>query len=389
MFKKIIPIMLLLVCVVASGLVISQDAQAQTLVQRSSPRLMKGVRPLGMGGAFVAVKGTDENALFNNPAAINDYEKKFHFQFLLPTVEFSYKSLDYFINEIGDLASDIDDEATDAGKIGAFDTFAATNTGRYEEVGVRGNVAVMMHKYITAALFYETHGVIALLNPASSTIDLEVIGQAGLMLGSAYSFFDDHLQIGLGVKFIERYLVDETITQRQVISVDSFEDILDWKRFGFGVGVDIGIKGTPPIKGKVWEYLKPMFAFTVQDVGHTRFFAGDDVGRQDESMTFGLAVHPDFWKLKSILAIDVRDLEYRGDFLTKFHAGYELTWPELSKVLRSISVRLGVNQQYITAGMGLDFKYFKFNFATYGKNIAQRTIQKESRMFAFQLAAGF
>ena len=331
----------------------------------------------------------DENAIFYNPAAINDFPQEFHFQFLLPTVEFSYKSLDYLINDVPNLANNIDDAAGDAAKINVLDAFAAANTGRYEEVAARGNIVTMMYKYISASLFYEAHGVVALLNPASSTVDIEILGQAGLQLGTAYSFFDDHLQAGIAVKFMERYLVDETITQRDVISTANFNDIIDYMSFGFGIGVDVGFKGSPPFRGKVWDYLKPMFAFTVQDIGHTRFFAGDPVGRQNESMTFGMAVHPDFYKFKSILAIDVRDLEYRGDFLTKFHVGYEVTWPEISKVLRSVSLRVGMNQMYVTGGLGLDFKYFKMNLATYGKEIAQRTIQKQSRMFALQLAAGF
>lgn len=380
----------LIACLVVTlGLIVSFPAQAQTLVQRAGPRVMNGTRPLGMGNAFAAVKGTDENAMFYNPAAINDYEKKVHFQFVLPTVDFSYKSIPFFTNDIPNLADDIDAAATNGAKINVFDAFAASNTGRYEEVGVRGNVAVMMHKYITAALIYDSQGVAALLNPASSTVDIEVVTTAGLQVGTAYSFFEDHLQAGLAVKFLGRHLVDQTITQRDVTTNNNFDDVIDFKAFGFGIGFDIGFKGAPPVNGKVWDYLKPQFAFTIQDVGHTRFFAGDPVGKQKQSMTFGYALHPDFWKLKSTFAMDFRDLEYRGEFLTKFHVGYELTWPEISKVLRSVSARVGINQAYLTAGLGFDFKYFKLNMATYGREIARQSIQKQSRMFSFQLAAGF
>ncbi|HLD44636.1 MAG TPA: hypothetical protein VJC18_04315, partial [bacterium] len=359
MLRKIFNTVLLLSLFVGFMTMISFSAKAETLVSRSTPRMMQGVRPLGMGGAFVAVAGTDENALFYNPAAINDFPQEFHFQFLLPTAEFSYKSLNFLISDVPDLVDDIDAANGDSAKIDVLDAFAASNTGRYEEIAARGNVITMMHKYITASLFYETHGVVALLNPSSSTVDMELMGQAGLQLGSAYSFFDDYLQAGVAVKLMERYLVDETVTQRDVIANAEFNDIIDYESFGFGVGVDVGFKGTFPVSGKTWDYLKPKFAFTVQDVGHTRFFAGDPVGRQKESMTFGLAVHPDFWKFKSIFAIDMRDLEYRGDFFTKFHAGYELTWPEISKILRAVSLRVGVNQIYVTGGVGFDFKYFK------------------------------
>lgn len=370
---------------------ITSTASAQTLVQRNSGRMMQGARPLGMGNAFIATKGTDENAMFYNPAAINDYEKKLHFRFLLPTVEFSAKAINFFASDLPDLADDINNQATTAGKINQFDAFAAANTGRYEEVGVRGNAVIMMHKYLTASIFYESQAVLALTNPASSTVDIEAINQGGLMIGSAYSFFDDHLQVGAAVKFIERHLVDQTVTQRDIIvnASGNFGDIFNLKEFGFGIGFDIGVKGTPPIRGKVWEYLKPVFAITLQDIGDTRFFAGDNVGRQQQSLSFGYALHPDFWKLKSTFAMDLRDLDHRGDFLTKFHVGYELTWPEISKILRSVSVRVGVNQIYVTGGVGFDFKYFKMDLATYGREIGARTIQKQSRMFTASLSAGF
>lgn len=368
----------------------SFEANAQNLTLRHSPRLMQGIRPLGMGGAFIAVEGTDENVLFYNPAAINDYEAKVHMQFLLPTVEFSYKSISFFSSDLLDLIDDIDAAGTDSGKVDVLDQFAAQNTGRYEEIGVHGSLAIFMHKYLTASLFYENRSILALINPASSTVDLEAVSHAGLQVGSAYGFFDDNLQIGLAVKFLERHLINETLTQRDVLAnSNDFANSIEFSNFGFGIGVDVGVKGKIPLGGKAWEFLDPTFAVTLQDIADTRFFAGDDVGRIEESLTVGTAVHPNFGKFKSILAIDVRDLDHQTDFLNKFHAGYEVTLPEISKVLRSASVRVGVNQGYITAGFGLDFKYFKLNAATYGREVAEFTTQKQSRMFGFQLAAGF
>jgi hypothetical protein len=309
-------------------------------------------------------------------------------QFALPTVEISYKAISFLASDIPGLADDLDAAGSDSAKIGVFDTFTTANMGRYEEVGVRGSIANFMHKYLAAAIFYENRSGVSITNPASTTIDLEVLSQGGLQVGSAYSFFDDMLQAGIALKFIERHLLDETITQRDVIATSEFSDILDTDNLGFGVGVDVGVKGKLPITNwKAWEYLDPVFALTVQDVGHTRFTGS--VGKANESTTFGFAVHPDFWKLKSIVALDMRDLEAKTDFTTKFHMGYELTWPEISKILRSVSVRLGLNQAYISGGFGLDFKYFKMNAATWGREISERTFQKQSRMFGLQLAAGF
>ncbi|MBI4412085.1 MAG: hypothetical protein HY541_06345 [Deltaproteobacteria bacterium] len=364
-------------------------ARAQELTMRNSPRSMQGIRPLGMGGAFLATDGTDENALFYNPAAISDYEKKFHFQFLLPTVEFSYKAIPFFSSDLLDLADDIDNAATDGDKVNVFDAFAAANTGRYEEIGVRGPVAIMMHKYITAAIFYENRSAMGLLNPASSTIDIESTSQGGVQVGSAWSFFDKKIKVGGALKFLGRHLINEKITQRDIVVNNDFSDAIATDQFGFGLGFDLGFQAKIPFEANWWKYLDPTFGLTIQDIGDTRFFMGDDVGRIEESTSLGFAIHPDYWKLKTQFALDIRDLEHSTDGITKLHFGYEVTWPEIGKVLRSASVRVGLNQGYLAGGFGLDFKYFKLNAATYGREIGLRTRQKESRMFGLQLASGF
>lgn len=362
---------------------------AQELTQRTSPRLMQGVRPLGMGGAFSAMDGKDENTLFYNPAGINDFDKKLHMQFLLPSIEISKSAIDFGMNDVMDLVDDIDAAEGDGDKIGVFKDFARENTGRYEELGVRGAVINFSHKFLAASLFYDTRAIIGLLNPSSTTITVEALTQAGLQIGSAYSFLDDYLQAGLAVKFVERHLLDEEVAQRDIIAADDFGDSLDAERFGFGIGADIGIKAKIPVRNvKAWDYLDPTFALTVQDIGDTRFM-GDDVGRIEESTTFGIAVHPNYWKLTSSLAIDIRDLEHATDFTNKLYAGYEVMYPDISKVFRSASVRLGASQGYFAAGFGIDVRFFKLNFATYGREQGARTRQKESRMFALQLAAGF
>lgn len=385
--KKNNNILFVLFCALVFA-VIAMPAWSQDYVQREGPRQMQGARPLGMGGAFVAVEGTDSNALFYNPAAINDYEDKLHFQFVLPTAEMSSDLID-FAGDVLDLADDIDAANTNGDKTDVFDAFLQANAGRFEEVGARGSVIMAMHKWVTASIFYDAQTVAGVRNPTSATLEIEGLGQGGLMAGSAYGFYDGRLQVGAALKFVARYLVDETLTQRDIIANSDFEDAIQYEDVGFGIGVDIGAKATPDVSGATWEWLKPSFGLTIQDVGHTRFFAGDDVGKQDECITLGVAVHPDFYKFKNTFAIDIRELEYRKDFLHKFHMGYEMTWPEISKVLRSVSLRAGVNQAYLTAGLGFDFKYFKLDAATYGRELGETTIQDNTRMYVVQLGAGF
>lgn len=371
----------------------SPDAYAQDLTTRASPRMMQGIRPLGMGGAFVAADGADENTLFYNPAAIAEFPKEFHWQFFLPavslpTAEASAKAIPFFASDLPSLAEDIDKAETDSDKIDVFNDFTAKHTGRYEEVGTRGNIVQVMHRHITGSIFFDNRTVLALVNPSSSTFDVEALTHFGLQFGSAAEFLDKHLLVGAAIKILGRHVVDETITQRDVIANDDFTDSLEFDNIGFGAGIDLGVKGRPPVPWKAWKFLDPVFALTVQDLGHTRFT--NNVGQLKESATFGFALHPgdNLWKLKTNLVVDVRDLDKRSDFLNKLYAGYELTWPKASRHVKGLSGRLGLSQGYLTGGAGIDFKRFKFNAATWGREVGLRTRQKQSRMFGVQLVYG-
>ena len=75
--------------------VIGTAHAATTTIPTEFPALGKGIRPLGMGNAFIAMPGYDENAMFYNPAAINDYPKKLHFRFLSPAFDISPSIMDW------------------------------------------------------------------------------------------------------------------------------------------------------------------------------------------------------------------------------------------------------------------------------------------------------
>ncbi len=353
-------------------------------VQGNSPRMMQGARPNGMGGAFIAVKGSDSNAMFYNPASINDYGVVPKFQFLLPTAEISSGAIDYAINQVPDFADEVDAESTDSGKVDAFDRFVTANSGRYFGAGVNGSAVAVMSKYITASLFYNGEGVVGLTNPMSSTLDIETVTQGGVMLGSSYSFFDDQVQLGAGVKFAERHVIDEKITSREIVNNADFGDILDLDNHGFGVGVDLGAKYTPEFEMTAIKMLKPSFAFTVQDLGHTRFSNG--VEKQRQAISVGTALSPKVGPFETLWALDVRDINHETDLMRKVHIGTE--W-RLPVGFASVAARLGMYQKYLSAGVGADIKIFKIDFATYAKALSPNSTNEALRMYMVQLGAGF
>lgn len=367
------------------------QAQSATTIPSEQPSLMKGVRPVGMGNGFIAMPGEDENAMFYNPAAINDYEKKFHFRFLSPVGDFS-PGIIGLVQDVFDLADDIDAAATDAAKTRVFRDFVNAHIGQFETVRVAFPVVTVMHKWFAVSVLADSRSTISFRNRAFTNIEINSVSDFGGVLGTAYNFkdwlgIDQNLQAGLDLKILHRYAIDKVVTSNDIVNSADFGDAIPRIR-ATGVGVDIGIKADFPTFGAHWlEVVKPTVALTYQDIGNTRFSGA--VPNTPQSLTVGFALHPmigEKWQLHFVN--DIRDLNHNNGFLRKWNIGAEVQAPLMWNFFRP-AVRIGGNQGYISAGATLDFKYAKLEFATYGEEASKFSSQKQLRRIAFNLSFGF
>lgn len=367
-------------------LIFSTSAFAQSVsIPAEHPSLYKGVRPLGMGNAFIAMKGTDENAPFYNPAAINDYEKKLHFRILSPVVDFSPGVIG-LVQDVLDLADAIDAEDTDGGKIDQFRTFVNQHIGQFESVALRLPVVQVQHKWFAASILADSRNTVSLRNRAFTNVEIQSRSDMGGTVGGAYAFFEDMLQVGLNLKILHRLSIDETITSDDVINAADFSDTLPRRR-ATSVGVDLGLKGTIPTFDMKWlEFLKPTAGITWQDIGNTRF--GNGVPDTNQSFSVGFAVHPSIGNWHLHFANDIRELNQSTTFIKKWGLGVEVVPPWQWKYFKP-AVQLGGHQGYITAGTTLDFKYGKLEFSTYGEEAGVSSRQKQLRRLALNMSFGF
>ena len=131
--------------------------------------------------------------------------------------------------------------------------------------------------------------------------------------------------------------------------------LLDKK--AFGIGGDLGIKYFVPY----FTQFKPTIGVTLQDVGNTRFFAGDKLAQIEQSLSAGIALHYDWSFTRNTFAVDFRNMLEKQDFENKVHFGAE------SVLWNMLAVRAGMSQLYWTAGLGLETKFFEFDlFLTRG-----------------------
>ena len=92
------------------------------------------------------------------------------------------------------------------------------------------------------------------------------------------------------------------------------------------------------------------------------------------SINTGIGYHPDFgilkWLIDPIFNIDYQHVLYADpnntpSFWTELHAGTEI------KVLKFLKVRAGINQGYITAGIGAKLLFLDVNMAYFTREMGE------------------
>lgn len=102
---------------------------------------------------------------------------------------------------------------------------------------------------------------------------------------------------------------------------------------------------------------------------------------QPRAWGIGVAARRTLWGpfKDSQVAIDVQDIGNTGggSFFRLLHVGAESRW-------RFVVARVGIHQGYLTAGLGLYFRYFTLDATTYGEEMGLNAGALESRRFALR-----
>ena len=331
------------------------------------PYIYKGMRPMGMGGAFVAVSN-DANALFYNPAGLAD----------IKTIRASIFPLEM---EVGENAYDIYRDAADVD----FDDEIETAEFLRENIGERAHLALNLFPSYSMPGF--AFGLIG-----TARMDLEVydrqypkvitnvINDTGVGAGYAHGFLDDTLLVGASAKYINRQSLTEEYTVLDITSED-FDDLIDDNLVdGNGVLVDVGVicklddMGMPGAK---------------IGISANNLVGGDlgDAQDVDDHVDVGFAVDHEFWITKTTLALDYVDVFSQlgddDDIAKRIRLGAEIKFPKV------LSLRVGLYQGYFTSGLTLDAKYARLDILTYAEEIGAYAGQRTDRRYSLRFILGF
>ena len=358
--------------ILASFLVLTSSwALAQGNFPNESPSLNRKVRNLGMGNVGVAIRGTHDSAPFYNPAGLNDLEKG-RFQFLSPTVEMSKSAFSLF-SDMKDLIDDLGDADGSADKTRVFNDFGFENSGEFRRMRFALDIFNYARKNFAAGVLIDEKFDLSVREFGSNPpLHIRKLGGAPFFGAGAAPFLGPLVQVGVTVKPTVRFSINEEdeVVDYSDIQDDSDGDPLLAGQFGnikerrFGLGVDLGLKSNlalPLWKDATWfKTLAPSVGFTWQDIGSPDFGAAPD---NPQTMNLGAAIHPDVWKIKNTIGLDVRGLNQDREFLTKLHFGIESQLPWL------LAVRAGVSQGYITGGATLDLWVVKLDGAIFYEEV--------------------
>jgi hypothetical protein len=332
-----------------------------------------GLRPLGMGNAYVAV-ADDYNALFYNPAGLARL-KEWDGEFLNPWTDMS--------TNLGTLMKDAQDKLKSGEVSDSLDLIEA-NTGKSYHVGLG----------LTPHLIFKNFGFGMGIEMGASMVFHKNIAadfDAGLRFVMPFSFamnfLDDKLSLGASVKFRARAGVDRQFTMEDIESFQtkgsdtSDKKIDDYVLAGFGQGADVGLLFTPT------KTMEPTIGVSVTDLGATSYetkdIGGEALGNpppQLASVNVGFSLKPvQKDKIYVLTSMDMHSINQPYSFSKKWNLGTEVGYGSI------IKLQAGLYQGYLTAGFQFDVGLINLRAITYAEELGAQAGFKEDRRYALQI----
>lgn len=340
---------------------------ASSALSRELPAFYRGVRPLGMGGAFTAV-ADDDNAIFYNPAGLDKIDR-WRMAVLNPLVEVNQKGVDFYKD-----AKDTDfDDTVEVTRL------LQDHMGDY--LHLRG--ALFPNFYMRHFAF----GVLgqATINAQPNNIafpELQVhdaLTTASGHFGTGWGFFDGILRAGGAVKYVTAKGMHDRIYTVADIASDNFGDeVKDDLKRGSGFGFDAGAMLEFPV------VLKPTLAVMVQNIGDVDL---EDAGKIPQQVNVGISLRHAFSWLALTAAADYTDVLKKvgadDDTYKRIHMGVE------ARLWDMVALRGGYNQGYGTIGVSVDFRVLRVDYANYCEEIGGAAGDRSDRRQVLQVTLGW
>ena len=345
------------------------------LLQAAEPAFVReSIRARGMGNAFTAA-ANDEMLLFYNPAAL--------------------RSVYYNMYEVVGFNTTTNENTINLGKSSSGFSTIGSLAGKkiYNEV----NLGLLSHVNSRFGWSFFSNGLvdIQVRNPIIPYLETKAYVQTGLAGGMAWSFLDFQLDLGLGVKLVQRSGIDTKLHIFDEAIIEFTEDQKTTKlqkKFASKAAF-------APDAGVIYHFdsyhnMEPKVAFSLQNIGGLDF---EGAGKVPMTMNIGVSTESEFNGFDMILAADYRDLAdsqemiSKGNIMTErnIKIGVEFGWKKLFNGHHLISLRAGRNGPYNSVGWSMNLFGFKVDFAKYSEEIGGYAGELEDKRTSLQVSLIF
>lgn len=325
-------------------------AEARELYQPGLPS-----RCLAMGGVCISqVKGAQ--ALFLNPAALNKVEG---FDFI-----------------IAQLKAGVSKDAVDFSSQFSGSDFTASDInnlyGKTLMADLDARTAFVMPNFGFGA-YSNNYTTMKFNDPTFPTFNMNFISDYGYAIGGAVKL-NESSSFGITLRHVKRWGGNQDINVSSLTGSSSTEVAENnFQDHGVGHAMDLAYMKT--FSSNPW---KPTVAVVWRDVGVTKFnmtSGSQDPPRQLDNLIVGVSVEQDLPLIKLYHGLEYDFIsEYTEDPLKKLHLGTELSFGP-------IDLRAGLNQGYVTYGVGLDLWFFEIEAASYATELGTYAGQERSERY--------
>jgi len=345
------------------------------LLQAAEPAFVReSIRARGMGNAFTAA-ANDEMLLFYNPAAL--------------------RSVYYNMYEVVGFNTTTNENTINLGK--SSSGFSTIGSLAGKKIYNEANLGLLSHVNSRFGWSLFSNGLldIQVRNPIIPYLETKAYVQTGLAGGMAWSFLDFQLDLGLGVKLVQRSGIDTKLHIFDEAIIEFTEDQKTTKlqkKFASKAAF-------APDAGVIYHFdsyhnMEPKVALSLQNIGGLDF---EGAGKVPMTMNIGVSTESEFNGFDMILAADYRDLAdsqemiSKGNIMTErnIKIGVEFGWQKLFNGHHLISVRAGRNGPYNSVGWSLNLFGFKVDFAKYSEEIGGYAGELEDKRTSFQVSLIF
>ncbi len=344
-------------------------------LQAAEPAFIReSIRARGMGNAFTAA-ANDEMLLFYNPAAL--------------------RSVYYNMYEVVGFNTTTNENTINLGK--SSSSFSTIGSLAGKKIYNEANLGLLSHVNSRFGWSFFSNGLldIQVRNPIIPYLETKAYVQTGLAGGMAWSFLDYQLDLGLGVKLVQRSGIDTKLHIFDEAIIEFTEDTKTTKlqkKF-------VSKAAFAPDAGVIYHFdsyhnMEPKVAFSLQNIGGLDF---EGAGKVPMTMNIGVSTESEFNGFDMILAADYRDLAdsqgmiSKGNIMTErnIKIGVEFGWQKLFNGHHLISIRAGRNGPYNSVGWSLNLFGFKVDFAKYSEEIGGYAGELEDKRTSLQVSLIF